>query len=87
MSGQIIHRIYTEDKRRGMIVRAISKQFENFTLQPIIGYLPAGKIYRARNRGCEGIRGQMAGGAYSRNKSASFRTGDHLKRARQEDHR
>jgi hypothetical protein len=38
MSGQIIHRIYTEDKRRGMIVRAISKQFENFTLQPTTGY-------------------------------------------------
>jgi hypothetical protein len=38
MSRQIIHRIYTEDKRRATIVRVISKQFENFTLQPTTGY-------------------------------------------------
>ena len=38
MSRQIIHRIYTEDKRRATMVRAISKQFDNFTLQPTTGY-------------------------------------------------
>jgi len=38
MSRQTIHRIYTEDKRRATIVRAISKQFDNFTLQPTTGY-------------------------------------------------
>jgi hypothetical protein len=38
MSGQTIHRIYTEDKRRATIVRVISQQFENFTLQPTTGY-------------------------------------------------
>ena len=38
MSRQTIHRIYTEDKRRATIVRAIAKQFENFTLQPTTGY-------------------------------------------------
>ena len=36
--SQTIHRIYTEDKRRATIVRAISKQFDNFTLQPTTGY-------------------------------------------------
>jgi hypothetical protein len=38
MSRQSIHRIYTEDKRRATMVRAISKQFDNFTLQPTTGY-------------------------------------------------
>jgi|ERR1700736_3589470 len=38
MSRQIIHRIYTEDERRATIVRVISKQFENFMLQPTTGY-------------------------------------------------
>jgi hypothetical protein len=38
MSHQTIHRIYTEDKRRATIVRAIAKQFESFTLQPTTGY-------------------------------------------------
>jgi hypothetical protein len=38
MSRQTVHRIYTEDKRRARIVRVISKQFENFTLQPTTGY-------------------------------------------------
>ena len=38
MSRQTIHRIYTEDKRRATIVRAIAKQFESFTLQPTTGY-------------------------------------------------
>jgi hypothetical protein len=38
MSRQTIHRIYTEDKHRATIVRVISKQFENFTLQPTTGY-------------------------------------------------
>jgi hypothetical protein len=38
MSRQIIHRIYTEDKRRATIVRVISKQFDSFTLQPTTGY-------------------------------------------------
>lgn len=38
MSRQTIHRIYTEDQRRATIVRVISKQFENFTLQPTTGY-------------------------------------------------
>lgn len=34
MSHQTIHRIYTEDKRRATIVRAITKQFESFTRNP-----------------------------------------------------
>jgi len=38
MSGRVIHRIYTEDKRRATIVRVISKQFDDFTLQPTTGY-------------------------------------------------
>jgi hypothetical protein len=38
MSRQTIHRIYTEDKRRATIVRAIAKQIESFTLQPTTGY-------------------------------------------------
>jgi hypothetical protein len=38
MSRQTIHRIYTEDKRRATIVRAIAKQFESFTRQPTTGY-------------------------------------------------
>jgi hypothetical protein len=38
MSRQSIHRIYTEDKRRATMVRAISKQFDNFTLHPTTGY-------------------------------------------------
>jgi hypothetical protein len=38
MSHPSIHRIYTVDKRRATIVRVISKQFENFTLQPTTGY-------------------------------------------------
>jgi hypothetical protein len=38
MSRQTIHRIYTEDQRRATIVRVISKQFENFTLQSTTGY-------------------------------------------------
>jgi hypothetical protein len=38
MSRQSIHRVYTEDKRRATIVRVISKQFANFTLQPTTGY-------------------------------------------------
>ena len=38
MSGRIIHRIYTEDKRRATILRVISKQFESFTMQPTTGY-------------------------------------------------
>jgi len=38
MSFRTIHRIYTEDKRRVTILREISKQFENFTLQPTTGY-------------------------------------------------
>jgi hypothetical protein len=38
MSRQNIHRVYTEDKRRATIVRVISKQFDNFTLQPTTGY-------------------------------------------------
>jgi hypothetical protein len=38
MSLRTIHRIYTEDKRRATIVRVISQQFQNFTLQPTTGY-------------------------------------------------
>jgi hypothetical protein len=38
MSRQIIHRIYTEDKRRATILRVICKQFESFTMQPTTGY-------------------------------------------------
>ena len=38
MSRRTIHRIYTEDKRRATIVRVISQQFQNFTLQPTTGY-------------------------------------------------
>jgi hypothetical protein len=38
MSLRTIHRIYTEDKRRATIVRVISQQFDDFTLQPTTGY-------------------------------------------------
>lgn len=38
MSRQTIHRIYTEDKRRATIVRAIAKQFESFSRQATTGY-------------------------------------------------
>ncbi|MDQ1407525.1 MAG: hypothetical protein QOG55_3154 [Acidobacteriaceae bacterium] len=38
MRRQSIHRVYTQDKRRATIVRVISKQFDNFTLQPTTGY-------------------------------------------------
>jgi hypothetical protein len=89
MSRQTIHRVYTEDKRRATIVRVISKQFESFTLQPTTGYY-RGKhesFYRAGICRRKEIRSQMAGSAYSRNKSASVRTGDHLERTHEEDYR
>jgi hypothetical protein len=35
---QKIHRIYIEDIRRKFIVRAVAKVFENFTLQPTMGF-------------------------------------------------
>jgi hypothetical protein len=38
MEPQKIHRIYTEDVRRKAVVRAISKRFTSFTLQPTTGY-------------------------------------------------
>jgi hypothetical protein len=38
MSRQIVHRIYTEDKRRATLARVIAKEFESFTLQPTTGY-------------------------------------------------
>jgi hypothetical protein len=38
METQKIHRIYTEDIRRKAVVRAISKRFASFTLQPTTGY-------------------------------------------------
>jgi len=38
MSRQTIHRIYTEAKRRATVVRVISQEFENFTLQLTTGY-------------------------------------------------
>lgn len=38
MRPQKIHRIYTEDVRREAVIRAISKRFESFTLQPTTGY-------------------------------------------------
>jgi hypothetical protein len=38
METQKIHRIYTEDVRRKSVVRAISKRFASFTLQPTTGY-------------------------------------------------
>jgi hypothetical protein len=87
MSGRIIHRIYTEDKRRATILRVISEQFESFTMQPTTGYYrgKAGEIHRAGVRGRKGIPGQMAGGAYSRNKSTSVRLGDHFERTQQKD--
>jgi hypothetical protein len=42
---------------------------------------------RAGVRGRKGIPGQMAGGAYSRNKSTSVRLGDHFERTQQKDDR
>jgi hypothetical protein len=42
MGRQQIYRTYTEDLRRRAVVRAISKKFASFTLQPITGYY-AGK--------------------------------------------
>ena len=87
MSGRIIHRIYTEDKRRATILRVISKQFESFTMQPTTGY------YRGKPEksivlefvGAKESQVQMAGGAYSRNKSTSVRLGDHFERTQQKD--
>jgi hypothetical protein len=71
MSHQIIHRIYTEDKRRATLVRVIAKEFESFALQSTTGYY-RGKPEKSivlEFAGREGIAGQMAGDAYSSNKS------------------
>ena len=35
---QKIHRIYTEDIRRRSVIRAVGKVFDNFTLQPTMGF-------------------------------------------------
>jgi hypothetical protein len=46
MGPQKIHRIYTEDFRRKTLVRAFSKKFASFTLQPTTGYY-AGKAEKS----------------------------------------
>lgn len=38
MGTKNIHRIYTEDVNRKAVVRAISKRFASFTLQPTMGF-------------------------------------------------
>ncbi len=38
MAATSIHRIYTEDKNKGEILRLASTQFDSFTIQPIDGY-------------------------------------------------
>ena len=46
MGTQKLHRIYTEDFRRKTLVRALSKKFASFTLQPTTGYF-AGKAEKS----------------------------------------
>jgi hypothetical protein len=38
VSLQIIHRVYTEQKNRGAIIRLLVEEFENFTMQPVTGF-------------------------------------------------
>jgi hypothetical protein len=38
MAMQSIYRIYTQEKNRQKILKLVSKQFESFTVQPILGY-------------------------------------------------
>jgi hypothetical protein len=38
MRNSSVYRIYTEEKNKRDIVRLAARQFENFTLQPTIGY-------------------------------------------------
>jgi hypothetical protein len=33
-----IYRIYTQEKNRDKILKLVSKQFESFTVQPVLGY-------------------------------------------------
>jgi hypothetical protein len=88
MSRQTIHRIYTEDKRRAVIVRVISKQIESFTLQPTTGH------YRGKPEksivleivGAKESQVKWLAARIRENKSASVRTGDHLERAHKEDY-
>jgi hypothetical protein len=36
--AQSIYRIYTQEKNREKILKLLSKTFESFTVQPILGY-------------------------------------------------
>lgn len=38
MRNKHIYRVYTEEKNKRDIVRLAAQQFENFTLQPTLGY-------------------------------------------------
>ena len=38
MSVQTVHRLYTEQKNERAIIRLVSEQFENFTMQPVTGF-------------------------------------------------
>ena len=38
MHRKVIYRIYTEEKNKRAIVRLTGRKFENFTLQPTLGY-------------------------------------------------
>lgn len=38
MQEQTIHRLYTEQKNKGLITKLLSEQFESFTLQPATGF-------------------------------------------------
>lgn len=38
MSVQTVHRVYTEQKNERAIIRLVSEQFENFTMQPVTGF-------------------------------------------------
>ena len=36
--AQSIYRIYTQEKNREKILKLVSRQFESFTVQPVLGY-------------------------------------------------
>jgi hypothetical protein len=38
VSVQTIHRLYTEQKNERAIIRLVGEQFENFTMQPVMGF-------------------------------------------------
>jgi hypothetical protein len=43
MAAQSIYRIYTQGKSREKILKLVSRTFESFTVQPIVGYFQGAK--------------------------------------------